>query len=105
MHDETVIHILWQCPLAQNVWALVQGKLQKCDSLALDFLSLARTLVEKLSREELDTWAMVAWSIWNARNRLQFEAVQTPPQVILKGAVSLLEETATIDAPEHAVYS
>lgn len=48
--------------------------------------------MEKLSRQELDTWAMVAWSIWNARNRLQFEAVQTPPQVILKGVVSLLEE-------------
>ncbi|KAK9993078.1 hypothetical protein SO802_022781 [Lithocarpus litseifolius] len=92
VHDEIVIHILWQCPLACNVWVLVQGKLQKCDSSALDFLSLAWTLVEKLSREELETWAMVAWSIWNARSRLQFEAAQTPPQIILKGAVSLLEE-------------
>ncbi|KAK9984238.1 hypothetical protein SO802_033763 [Lithocarpus litseifolius] len=62
-HDEAVIHILWQCPLARNVWALVRGRLQKCDSSALDFLNLARTLVVKLSREELETWAMVACSI------------------------------------------
>ena len=56
------------------------------------FLSLARTLVEKLSKKDLETWAMVAWSIWNARNQVQFEATQTPPHAILKGTVSLLDE-------------
>ena len=91
-HDETIIHTLWQCPLAHNVWALVRGKLQKCVSSAHDFLSLARTLVEKLSKKDLETWAMVAWSIWNAQNRVQFEATQTPPHAILKGAVSCLDE-------------
>ena len=75
-----------------NVWALVHGKLQKCVSSAHDFLSLARTLVEKLSKKDLETWAMVAWSIWNARNRVQFEATQTSPHAILKGAVSFLDE-------------
>ena len=91
-HDEIVIHILWQCPLARNVWALVHGKLQKCDSSAHNFLSLARALVEKLSRKDLETWAMVAWSIWNAWNQFQFEASKTPPHANLKGPVSLLDE-------------
>lgn len=91
-NDDTVIHMLWQCPLACNVWALVCGRLQKCDSSAQTFLSLARTLVEKLPRRDLETWFMVTWSIWNARNRFHFEATQTPPHAILKGPVSLMED-------------
>nr|POE57897.1 cysteine-rich receptor-like protein kinase 29 [Quercus suber] len=90
--NETVLHILWQCPLPRNVWALVKGKLQKCDSSARTFFSLARTLKDKLSRKELESWAMVAWSIWNARNRLYFEASQTPPHAILKSVETFLED-------------
>ena len=71
--DETILHILWQCPLARNVWALVKGKLQKCDSSARMFFNLAQTLKERLSRKEFELWAMVAWSIWNAQNIFYFE--------------------------------
>jgi len=51
--DETVRHILWQCPLVRNVWTLVKGKLQKCDSSVRMFFSLAQTSKEKMSRKEL----------------------------------------------------
>ncbi|KAK9996994.1 hypothetical protein SO802_021680 [Lithocarpus litseifolius] len=80
--DEWIWNKLWKLPIPPK----------KCDSSALNFLSLARSLVEKLSRKDLEMWAMVAWSIWNARNRAQFEATQTPPHAILKGAVLLLDE-------------
>ena len=90
--DETVLHILWQCPLARNVWALVKGKLQKCDSSARTFFNLAQTLKERLSRKEFELWAMAAWSIWNARNRFYFEASQTLPHAILKSAEMFLDE-------------
>ena len=92
MQDETFIHILWHCPLANNAWALVLGKLQKCDSSAQNFHDLACTLMEKLSKRDIEIWAMVAQSIWNAQNRFQFEATQTPPHAILKGAMSLIED-------------
>ena len=90
--DETVLHILWQCPLARNLWALVKGKLQKSDSSARTFFSLAQYLKSRLSHKDFELWAMVTWSIWNARNRFYFEETQTPPHAILKSAETLLDE-------------
>ena len=31
---ETVEHVLWECSLARNVWALSIGKIQKCTNVA-----------------------------------------------------------------------
>ena len=77
--EESVCHALWECPLATNVWALVKGKLQKSSAVVQDFHSLARQMDDKLTGKEMEVWAMVAWSIWNARNRFLFweEAVPT----------------------------
>uniref|UniRef100_A0A7N2MHA8 Reverse transcriptase zinc-binding domain-containing protein n=1 Tax=Quercus lobata TaxID=97700 RepID=A0A7N2MHA8_QUELO len=72
-HDETTTHILWDCPYAQNVWALVRGKLQKSRSGVLSFYELAQMMMTRLTTSELETWAMVSWSIWNARNKFHFE--------------------------------
>ncbi|XP_075670149.1 uncharacterized protein LOC142639906 [Castanea sativa] len=90
--DETIAHALWECPLARNVWALVRGKLQKCGVMAPNFHLLARQMVAKLTGPELELWAMVAWSIWNARNRYHSEAKQSQPSDILHGATSLLQD-------------
>uniref|UniRef100_A0A7N2LAU1 Uncharacterized protein n=1 Tax=Quercus lobata TaxID=97700 RepID=A0A7N2LAU1_QUELO len=59
---------------------------------AFSFYLLARAMVERLDVKELEIWAMIAWSLWNARNRSHFEHVQTHPTVILRVATSLLEE-------------
>lgn len=73
--NETTCHILWECPLARNVWALVRGQLQKSNSTIVNFLMLARQMMERLDRKELEVWSITAWSIWNARNRVQFKQV------------------------------
>nr|POE66436.1 hypothetical protein CFP56_29283 [Quercus suber] len=69
--NETVAHALWSCPMARNVWALVAGKLQKSE--AEDICVLVRELMAVLSIKELEVWAIVSWSIWNARNRCLFD--------------------------------
>ena len=91
-HDETVAHALWECPLARNMWAMVRGKLKKCNSEAPNFYTLARQLEEKLPKKDLEEWAMVSWSIWNARNRFHFEEKQSMPSDILHGATTLLQK-------------
>ena len=44
----------------------------------------------KLSKKELELWATMTWAIWNARNKVYFEKVQTQPKVILDVALALL---------------
>lgn len=83
-------HALWGCPLARNVWALVKGKMQKRSSELEDFL--VRELMVVLTTKELEVWATISWSIWNARNRYLFAKKQSQPLDILQGVLSLLQE-------------
>ncbi|KAK9989399.1 hypothetical protein SO802_029638 [Lithocarpus litseifolius] len=77
---ETVSHILWECPLARNVWAIFKGKAQKCSNTATDFFILFHQMQLKMDQHELESWAVTTWAIWNARNRLYFEHFQTHPK-------------------------
>ena len=98
---ETTEHILWECPLARNVWALVKGKIQKCNNEAQDFFLLFGFMVQSLDQRDLERWATVAWSIWNARNKVYFEHKQTHPRTILNGAKSLLDEYQKLMASQR----
>ena len=66
-------HLLWECLQAQNVWALCQGGLQKRQNNICDFFLLFRTLLDRLSKTDLERWAVTSWAIWNARNKFYFE--------------------------------
>ncbi|KAL0012258.1 hypothetical protein SO802_007366 [Lithocarpus litseifolius] len=89
-HEETTGHILWECPLARNVWALVRGRIQKTSSSEASFFLLTRQMMERLSGEEFELWAMIAWAIWTARNRIYFQHTQPHPREILKQANDLM---------------
>lgn len=45
------------------MWALVRGKLQKSNSAADNFLMLARQMMGRLDRKELEVWYITVWSI------------------------------------------
>uniref|UniRef100_A0A7N2LAI0 Reverse transcriptase zinc-binding domain-containing protein n=1 Tax=Quercus lobata TaxID=97700 RepID=A0A7N2LAI0_QUELO len=89
---ETTTHILWTCPFARNVWALIKGKIQKCSNGDSDFFLLFKQMQTKLSKQELETWAVTASALWNARNKVYFEQFQPQPHIIWEGARVLLEE-------------
>ena len=71
---------------------MVKGKMQKRGSEVEDFYILVRELVVILTTKELEVWATVSLSIWNARNRYLFDKKQSQPSDILQGALSLLQE-------------
>ena len=65
---------------------------QKCGAVVQNFYHLARQLVGRLARKDVETWATVAWSIWNARNRFCFEEKQSQPKDILQAATTLMQD-------------
>ena len=90
--DETTSHVLWECPFAQCTWSHVPGKIQKSNSIASCFHLLTRQMIGRLPKKELEVWAMISWSLWNARNKFHFEQVQIHPAGIHRGAMAFLEE-------------
>ena len=85
-HSETIGH---------DIWALFRGTIQKCSNETDDFFLLFKMLEQKLCSSDLEKRAITAWSIWNARNRFNFE--QAHPKYIFDSAMVLLEEK-NIDA-------
>ena len=83
---ESNSHLLWECLMAWNVWAISKGRVQKCSNQVHDFFHLFRTLKDKLTKTELERWATTSWAIWNARNKYYFEKVQTQPRTIIYGS-------------------
>ena len=89
---ESTSHILWECPLANGVWSSFRGKLQKRHVSNEEFQMITKSLVEFLSKEELEEWAILSWSIWNARNSALFEGVKISPVTIFEKGMGLLQE-------------
>jgi hypothetical protein len=44
LEEETVLHILWECSLARNVWGISDVKFQKCSSLGMRFLEVVEEI-------------------------------------------------------------
>ena len=55
-------------------------------------------LVEKLTKKELEQWDALSWEIWNARNKVYFEKVQTQSNVIVEGASVTLDTYEWVSA-------
>lgn len=89
---ETTSHVLWACPYANGVWSKMGGKLQKCQISEEAFGNLVSHLFLYLKKEEVENWAVVAWSLWNARNRWIHEGVQSSLEFIVDKGVSLLRD-------------
>ena len=58
-------------------------------------------LIDKLPQLDLEKWAVIAWAIWNARNKFYFERFQVQPEYIHDGAISLLEECQRLTAAQR----
>ena len=102
-HLETVTHVLWECPFARNVWGLCKGRIQKCSNTASDFFLLFKHMLTILSPTEMDRWAIIAWTIWNARNRFYFKHIQLHPQTIMDEARAGWDEYKKIMTTECKV--
>ncbi|XP_038708505.1 uncharacterized protein LOC120003559 [Tripterygium wilfordii] len=85
--EESVMHSLWECPAAKDVFSMSLKKLQKMDSIFQGSFAqfwIASSAV--LSSHEVATLAITMRLIWLRRNKFVHEGTLThPTQVALQG--------------------
>ena len=103
-----------RCPFALGMSSctkclgpFAEDNFKKCSNVAQDILMLFRRLVDKLSQQELERWAMMIWAmmiwaIWNAWNKYYFEHIQIHPKTILNGALGFLQEYQRLVADQSS---
>lgn len=70
MATEVGYHALWECKLAQDIWAGCTSCLRKGTIGHVDMLQLVEDMHSRLSNEELELFWVQIWLIWNQRNSI-----------------------------------
>ena len=55
------LHVLWECGVAQDVWAGSSIRLQKCIQGLEDVIQLFEDLLSRLSATEFELFLVQAW--------------------------------------------
>ncbi|XP_075640555.1 uncharacterized protein LOC142612337 [Castanea sativa] len=76
---ESVIHAIWECSAAKDVWAGSTARIQKCGGEKDDFLQLFQFMMIKLSMEELKAFLVHCWLVWDCRNSLLHGGIMQHP--------------------------
>jgi ribonuclease HI len=66
--EETVVHALWQCPAARDVWSAGNIKFQKSNHGGQTFLQVAEDMVSICDQKEFAYFVSIARRIWLRRN-------------------------------------
>jgi hypothetical protein len=97
-HAESTTHAIWSCDAARAVWTECPTRIQNCDVMEGNFLTLFGELSSRLKKADLELIAIVAQRIWFRRNRYVFEGVIVSPTYLLKSAKEAFEDyRQTID--------
>jgi hypothetical protein len=89
---ETIIHSLWSCSAAKDVWGDNLSCFQKCSSSQISFLLLLDSCFRIYDKEKVELLLVVARNIWLRRNSLLFEGCFLAPRRIWEEFISFLED-------------
>ncbi|XP_041025384.1 uncharacterized protein LOC121265781 [Juglans microcarpa x Juglans regia] len=90
--EETVMHVLWLCPAASDVWAESHKATQKWSIMETDLLKLWEGLERKLNKIELEEVAVIMRGLWMRRNNFIFDNKFMNLSSIIRSARESLEE-------------
>jgi hypothetical protein len=102
MEDETAIHILWQCPLAKDVWCVGPKKLQKSMEEGKNFKGVVEAVLEKCSPEDMAFFAGVARRIWWRRNEVVHGGVFVHPISLVQQVQQAMEDFVMAQSNEES---
>jgi len=72
IQEESILHALWSCPSAQDVWGSGFMVFQKCHSSFPGIVELVSFLFNRLDDDFLSLMVAIFCSIWLRRNKLVF---------------------------------
>jgi len=101
--EESIIHALWNCPGAQDVWGCGPILFQKCPSMFIDMVELVSFLFNRLNDDLLSLTIAVFRSIWLRRNKLIFEEQFSSPMTVFKEASKFFEDFKKVNMKEHLI--
>jgi hypothetical protein len=101
---ETVIHVLWTCPVAQDVWRGSLSNFQKCGTNYSSFLTLFEDFQVRFKKETMELMVITARRLWLRRNSFIFEGVFSSPSNILARAKVTLEEFTWCSNPDQSTF-
>ena len=61
---ESVLHVLWECNVAVQVWAGSSKRIHKCGGSHNSFMQLLEMLFYRLPVEEVEMFVVQAWLLW-----------------------------------------
>lgn len=85
-------HILWDCPLARDVWGAKGSMFQKCSIHEVAFLHLEEQILSNFGMEKFGFFADLSRRIWLRRNDLIHGGVFTHPNLLVQGMLQAVEE-------------
>ncbi|XP_040987877.1 uncharacterized protein LOC121235608 [Juglans microcarpa x Juglans regia] len=89
---ETMIHILWNCPSAMDVWSRGPAGLQKSSIRPGNFGDLLEALISTCDQDTIELFAFATRNIWHRRNLFIFENSFIHPCEVMQTAKKSLKE-------------
>jgi hypothetical protein len=90
--NETVEHIIWECPTVNDVWGEAPIKLQKSTYLGGNFSQIFADVISWCIKEEVELFAIIARRIWHYRNEVVHSGILMHPVQIVREAVASLDD-------------
>jgi hypothetical protein len=101
---ETLIHAIWYCPAAQDVWGCHLSHFQKCSWEVHSFRELFECSIHSFDKDKVELLVSVTRAIWFRRNTMLFEGHFTHPDEVFNGSLKSLaefKECQQMDIPQQ----
>ena len=90
---ETIAHVPWSCPVANDIWLQSRLTVHKWDPV-VNFFDLMELVRSRLERNEVELFCCIAYFIWGQRNKWIHEGHWLNPIAVMQRASALLKDYA-----------
>lgn len=81
--EEFVLHALWECSSAKDVWSQCSKLIQKSALNADNFKGIFEAFNEVAKQDTIEEFAMIARKIWMRRNEFMFKGSSLHPSLVV----------------------